>query len=170
MQKDLPVRKNIRLDGYDYSSNGAYFITICVKDGHEMLGNIAVGAIINRPQAQISEYGVVVDKAINEISIRYPQIMVNKYVIMPNHIHMILAINNDDNGRLLIAPTSISTAVQQLKRHVSKQIGFSLWHTGFHDRILRNREEYQVRWQYIDSNPARWAEDEYYSYVKRKEV
>ena len=129
-------------------------------------GDIVVGAIINRPQIQLSQCGVIVDASIKEIPGHYPQIAVDKYIVMPNHVHMLLLINNDynkgNNGRLLIAPTSVSTAVKEMKRHVSKQLGFSLWQKSFHDEIIRNEEAYQNIRRYIDENPSKWAEDEYY--------
>jgi len=82
---------------------------------------------------------------------------------MPNHIHMIVAINS---GRLVIAPTqatpNLSTIIKQFKTAVTKQIGFSLWQKSYHDHIIRNEDEYQRIWQYIDENPARWDEDEYF--------
>ncbi|MCL1857768.1 MAG: hypothetical protein FWF92_00865 [Oscillospiraceae bacterium] len=160
---DLPQRKKNRLDNYDYSKNGAYFITICVKNKHELLGVIDVKAIINRPQIQLSEYGAIVDESIKKIPIHYPQIEIDKYVIMPNHIHIILFINNDNNnGRLIIAPTNVSIVVKELKRCVSKQLGFSLWQKSFYDHIIRDMQDYQIKWHYIDKNPEKWAEDEYY--------
>ena len=166
--KALQTRKNISLDGHDYSDAGAYFVTICVKDGHEMLGEIVVGAITNRPsntgvQVLLSHYGQIVDIAIKNIPNIYENVRIDKYVIMPNHIHMIILINH---GRLIIAPTqktaSISTIIKGLKTAVTKQIGFSLWQKSFHDHIIRNKEEYQRIWNYIDENPARWEEDCYY--------
>ena len=84
-----------------------------------------VGAIINRPKAVVllSEYGRIAETAILEIPKHYHDVAVDKYVIMPNHIHMILGLTH---GRLIIAPTNVSTIVQQLKRCVSKQIGYSI--------------------------------------------
>lgn len=158
---ELPKRKRQRLINYDYSNNGAYFITICVKDKRELLWNNAVGAILNRPM--LSEYGLVVEEAINVIPLYYPMITVDKYVIMPNHVHIILLINTNYNndGRLRIAPT-ISTIIQQTKRRASKQIGISLWQKSFHDHIIRGESDYQKIWQYIDTNPQKWSEDCYY--------
>lgn len=166
---DLPKRKKIRLQGYDYSQNGLYFVTFCVKDRHELLGRI-VGAIINRPinnaqypNVELSEYGLITDDSINDISNHYPDISVDKYVIMPNHIHMILMIQNENaNGRLIIAPT-ISTVIQQLKRNISQKIGFSIWQKSFHDHIIRNEKEYLKIWQYIDENPLKWEDDCYFA-------
>jgi REP element-mobilizing transposase RayT len=169
-EKRFPQRKKLRLHGHDYSQNGAYFVTICVKDKHPILGSIAsnVGAIINRPQAEacmqikLSEHGMIVDETIKDISKYYPYVAVDKYVIMPNHIHMILIVNDYDcDGRLIIAPTCISTVIKQLKRHVSKRLGFSMWQKSFHDRIIRNEEEYRQICKYIDENPSNWEYDEY---------
>lgn len=157
---ELPKRKQNRFKNYDYSQNGAYFITACTKDRHELLWD--VGARIARPQdaAALSEYGVIIDAAIREIPEHYPCISVDKYVVMPNHIHMILAIANED-GRAMRAPT-IATIINQMKGYVTKQIGFSLWQKLFHDHIIRNEQEYQKIWEYIDTNPIKWEDDCFY--------
>ena len=78
---------------------------------------------------------------------------------MPNHIHLIVRLGSD--GRTMCVPT-ISRIIKQCKEYVTKQIGYSIWHTRFHDRIIRDEEEYQNKWRYIDENPARWAEDEFF--------
>ena len=156
---ELPKRKNIRLKDYDYSSSGAYFITICTQNRRNFFGDV-VGAIINR--LSLSKCGYVAENAIKGISNHYDGVAVDKYVVMPNHIHMIIFLNNHDkNGRLVIAPT-ISTVIQQMKRHVSKQIGYPIWQKSYHDHIIRDEADYLRIWQYIDENPAKWAEDEYY--------
>ena len=87
----LPKRKPTRLKGYDYSTAGAYFITICVKNRKELLSKIIVGddALIV-PKNQISNYGSICDKYINNINNKYENVTVDKYVIMPNHIHLII--------------------------------------------------------------------------------
>ena len=165
--KELPVRKGMRLEGFDYSGNGAYFITMCVKDGHEMLGKVSVdvGARIARPS--LSKAGVIVEDAIHNVSQIYPSVLVDKYVIMPNHVHLILIIQDSfscatpNNGRAMRAPT-ISRLINQMKGHVTKQLGYSIWQKLFHDRIIRDEAEYRHIWKYVDENPARWAEDKYH--------
>jgi len=133
-----------------------------------MLGNIvtSVGAIINRPKTlvELTKYGDVAEKAIREISVCYQGIFVDKYVIMPNHIHMILVLQSkhESGGRLIIAPTKVSAIVQQYKRSVTKLIGFSMWQKSYHDHIIRDEDEYQRIWQYINENPEKWTEDKYY--------
>ncbi len=156
--KNWPRRKNIRLKGYDYSGNGAYFITICVKDRHELLGKV-VGTNCVRPE--LSEYGLLLGNEIDALNNTYGDVKVDKYVIMPNHIHMIIFIMAE-SGRTQFVP-AISRIIKQFKGTVTKKIGFSLWQPRFYDHIIGDEEDYLNHWRYIDENPARWVEDEYYS-------
>jgi REP element-mobilizing transposase RayT len=162
-ENDRPKRKPLRLPEYDYRQNGVYYITICVENHRNLLRD--VGAIINRPIAKpvLSAYGLIVDKHIGGIPYYYPEVLVDKYVIMPNHIHLLLQIHRSggDGGRLIIAPT-ISKIVQQLKSAVTKEIDNSIWQKSFYDHIIRDDDDYLTRWKYIDDNPVKWAEDEYY--------
>jgi len=160
---EKPQRKNNRLLNYDYSQNGAYFITVCTKDKQHIFGKI-VGARIARPnectvKIKLSETGKIVNDGINNIEAIYKTICVDKYVIMPNHIHMILVVNN---GRAMRAPT-ISTVINQLKGYITKQTGYSIWQKLFHDHIIRNEQDYLNIWEYIDTNPHKWQLDKYYS-------
>lgn len=158
--KDWPQRKKNRLEGYDYSSVGVYFVTLCVKDRVPMLWD--VGARIARPLEApytLSSYGRAVDKGIQDMSAHYPMISVDRYTIMPNHIHMLITI------RGICAPT-ISNVINQFKGYVTKQIGFSCWQKSFHDHIVRNEEEYRKIWEYIESNPKNWKDDCFYIEIK----
>ena len=157
IEREPKVRKKNRLSGYDYSSAGCYFITICVKDGHEILADIDVGANCVRPS--LSGAGAVIESQIHALSEIYEHIYVDKFVIMPNHIHLMIAIINDEPTQF--APT-ISRIIKQFKGSITKKIGFSLWQRSFHDHVIRNEAEYRQIWQYIDENPARWREDRYY--------
>ena len=183
-----PKRKQNRLDGYDYASVGAYFITVCTKDRKKILWSSGesknfqkpVGAIIGRPPMpyQLSEIGVQVQTAIDDIPQYYKNVRVDYYCIMPDHIHMIFVIfppedwSYDNDGRLIIAPTNkdhladikrseinISNIVRQLKSIVSKQLGFSIWQKSFYDEIIRSREHYNAVRRYIADNPLRWEYD-----------
>ena len=157
---ELPKRKNTRLKDYDYSQNGAYFITICTQDKKHLLGEIvgeenldepSVGANCVRPQLSSSEQ--MVENEIATLSKIYEGVAVDKFVIMPNHIHMILVIDCE-GGRTQFVPTT-SRIVKQFKGIITKQIGTSIWQRSYHDHIIRNENEYQEIWQYIDGNPAR---------------
>ena len=153
----LPKRKSIRLKGYDYSSVGSYHITICTKDKEKLFWN-TVGATSGRPQNDyvLSEYGEIVEQEIQKIENIYDAVKVDKYVVMPNHIHMLISIVSDEFGRPKVAPT-ISRIVQQFKGSVSKQTGFSIWQKGYIDHIIRGQADYDETWQYIDENPLKWV-------------
>ena len=156
------MRKRGRLPEFDYSVAGYYFITICTKDKRKLLCDFDVGA----RSAHLSEVGKTVERAIKQIGERYQAVEVNKYVIMPNHIHMILVIQSsvEDNGRAMqtVRAPTISTVVNQFKGFVTKQVGFSIWQKSFYDHVIRNEDDYLGIWRYIDDNPAKWAEDKYY--------
>ena len=162
MNKEFPSRKKNRLENYDYSSCGAYFITICTL-GRQNYFWENVGATIGRPQDIIlSTFGKTAQKYIENIPSAYPVLSVENYVIMPNHIHLLLRVCADENGRPLVAPT-MSRVVQHLKGRISKDIGVSIWQKSFHDHVIRNYADYEEHIQYIYENPLRWQEDELYA-------
>ncbi|MCL2857860.1 MAG: transposase [Oscillospiraceae bacterium] len=174
----MPKRKGIRLKGYDYSQAGYYFITMCVKDGHEMLGRVVGDAPprvpriptysednprAKSPHVQLSEYGTFIDAQIQKSSQIYPHVLIDKYIIMPNHVHLIIIIK--DGTRRGASPTKsiIPQVMQSLKSITTKKFGFSIWQRSFHDHIIHNEADYRRIWQYIDENPANWTQDCYYT-------
>ena len=171
---DLPKRKQIRLPEYDYSSPGAYFVTICTHNRRCLLSDIAVGALHEAPavSVKLTEIGQVVDEVIQSLTARYPNLTIDHYVIMPNHVHLLLRI---EVGRALReAPlradgtrSLLSKAVGYLKMNSSKRIHenhpeIQIWQRGYYEHVIRGEKEYLEIWEYIDANPARWAEDRYY--------
>lgn len=162
MSMDFPNRKPNRLTEYDYSQAKACFVTICTEKRRNLFWD--VGAVIDRPlqEPKYTLYGKIVDEAIKNIPLHYPAVSVDKYVVMPNHVHLLLQINTDADGRPMVAPT-ISTIVQQMKGAASKRAGFSLWQKGFYDHVVRGYDDYLDVWQYIENNPAKWAEDEHFA-------
>ncbi|MBO5322734.1 MAG: transposase [Oscillospiraceae bacterium] len=158
---DFPRRKPARLSHFDYSAPGAYFITICTKD-HKCIFWANTETSINAQQKPLlSKYGSIVEEAICNISVHYPAISVDQYVIMPNHVHLLLQIHTDEYGRPMVVPT-ISTVVQQLKGVVTKYIGHSVWQKLFHDHVIRGERDYSKIWEYIANNPAKWTDDCFY--------
>lgn len=160
---EQPRRKPHRLRDYDYSTVGAYFITICTKDRKYLFWEDAtVGASIARPDpVRLSPYGQIVDQTIRQIPDHYPAVRLDNYTVMPNHIHLLLRIDTDPDGREMSAPT-ISRVIQQMKGAVTKRIGTSIWQKLFHDHVIRNERDYLKIWEYIDGNPSRWKEDCFY--------
>ena len=180
---DLSKRKPVRLPEHDYSAPGAYFVTVCTKDRRCILSNLTVGAdALGGPNLQLTDTGKIVEKYILSTD-RMPGFRVDKYVVMPNHIHMILRIENGPPGAS--APTNdpqtragepsdrpkyaegasaptVSDAVGALKRLVNRALGQDIWQRSYHEHVIRNENDYREIWAYIDANPAKWAEDRYY--------
>jgi REP element-mobilizing transposase RayT len=95
--KEYTARKHPRLKGYDYSSNGSYFITFCVKDKQKLLGKVAGYDASSIPFMLLSEYGEIIHKEIEKTYLYYNDILVDNFVVMPNHVHMIITIQKEDS-------------------------------------------------------------------------
>ena len=166
---DHPRRKPLRLPDFDYASPGAYFVTICTRDRRCILSDISVessvGAAISRPpnaspSLRLTSCGEIVEHAICNIPVVYPGLSIDRYVIMPNHIHLLMQIHSDDDGRILSAPT-VGMVIGQMKRWASKKAGQALWQKGYYEHVIRNETDYRQVWEYIENNAAKWAEDRY---------
>jgi len=128
-----------------------------------MLGQIVGNAALGVPFVKLTDIGEVVKQYVENINTIYGnELTLDKYVIMPNHIHMIIVINSGTPRAASPTKAKIPKVINSLKALTTKKIGFSIWQKSYHDRILRNEAEYQVRWNYIENNPAKWAEDEYF--------
>ena len=152
-------RKPNRLENYDYHRNGAYFITVCARDRLELFATID-RTEPSHSHLELSDIGRMVEVAINRISQTYPDVCVDQYVIMPDHVHLILTITRCSRRQGLAdvqspVPT-VQTVVGQMKRFVSMQCGFSVWQKSFHDHVIRNEEDYLQIAEYIETNPRRW--------------
>ena len=145
-------RKRLRLAEYDYSQAGAYFVTICTKDNIPLLSQIEI----------VGDDAHIVPTGYGQIAETYLKTIpgIDKYVIMPNHIHMIIQIKGP---MWASAPTqSISCRIRSFKTLVTKTVGKSLFQRSFYDHVIRGEEDYREIWNYIDQNPAKWQEDRFY--------
>ena len=175
MENELPQRKKNRLENYDYSSCGAYFLTICTQNRRSLLSQIVGGApcdsivgvdVPGDPTVKLLPYGIVADKYINQFNEFYDNITVDHYVIMPNHIHILLLVGNDGSPGTSTPtkPTStVSHFVSTFKRFCNKECGENIWQRGFYDHIIRCREDYGEIRKYIYENPMRWYYDKLYT-------
>ena len=170
---EKPSRKRNRLKGYDYSQDGLYFVTICTKNKQYYFWDLSkpVGgdAHIAPPFNDISTSLPYRLTSVGELVEKHLTAMtgITKYVIMPNHIHFIVAIRNDNTcgGAMWASPPtqSLSQLVRSLKTLVTKEAGFSPWQRNYYDRILRNEYEYRSAWRYIEENPVKWEQDELFT-------
>ncbi len=166
--------ESTRLKGWDYSSNGLYFITICIV-GHECI----LGYIENA-KMYLSEIGKIVYNEWHKSFKIRTELFCDSYIIMPNHIHAILRIDiqqqnvpeintQKQNGIAYRPPKSISSFVAGFKSAATTQINqyrktpkMRVWQYRFHDHIIRNDSSYQRIKQYIENNPADWKGDKFY--------
>ncbi len=157
-------RKNIRLKEYDYSQAGAYFITVCTLDRKPLLSKIAVGTPVpGCPQVPFTEllpFGKIADQTIRKMAAFYKNLSVDKYCIMPDHVHFLLTIlrENGHPGRGVPTRSSeIARFVGTFKRFCNKEYGQNIWQSRYYDHIVRNSQDYNEIWEYIDNNPRSWA-------------
>ena len=130
-----------------------------------MLGHIVGLGILDAPFVQLSEHGRNTEEAIEFTGKQNQEITIPKYIVMPNHVHLLVIINDSSCGASRMPrPTNtvIPKLISSIKRFTNRQAGFSIWQRSFHDHIIRDEAEYLQIWQYIDENPAKWAEDRYY--------
>ena len=160
---ELPNRKPTRLKDFDYSTEGAYFITICTHNKQKILCDIVGCGALDAPKITLSKMGEIVDKYILSTN-NITGITVDKYVIMPNHIHLILILKNENGTSKAPSPTNniISHSISTLKRFVNKEIGHNIFQRSFHDHIIRDENDYLKIWNYIDTNPHKWESDCFY--------
>ena len=167
---DLPKRKPTRLKNYDYSSVGYYFITICTHNKKGILSNVVGDGVYDIPTIELSVIGKIAQQELFEIETHYDNIKIDKFVIMPNHIHLIIEITEQINPFPTIK-YDISNIIGKYKAAVTRKVGNAfmhsdktkIWQTSFHDHIIRDESDYQKIWNYIDTNPVKWKEDCFYT-------
>ncbi len=160
---EFKERKPTRLKEYDYSTNGVYFITICTKDRKCILSRIVGDGVLDVPKVVLSEYGRIVCKHLEQISNHYDYLNIDNYVIMPNHMHILMNVCANGMSRTP-SPTNnvISSFISTLKRFVNKETGVNLFQRSFYDHIIRDECDYIEHYTYIENNPSKWDSDELY--------
>jgi len=156
-----------RLECWDYTTPGYYFITICIKNMQCLLGCITDGRI------QLSPIGKIIADEWQKTKMIRPNVDLDQWIIMPNHIHGIIIITKRNNVQTLrrnvsarLLPNSLGSIIGQFKSKCTKQIRADVyaqfnWHRNYHDHIIRSEQSlHQIR-LYIKTNPAKWDMDEY---------
>lgn len=157
---DYPKRKRLRLPDYDYSSEGVYFLTLCTKNRAPLLSRITESKVDGETVAAVvlTQIGCVVQKYISSIPTVYPNIGVDSFVIMPDHIHLLLRIVSVPARRAESTRPTVSAVAQTVaafKRLTSRDCKQTLWQDGYYDHIIRDEQDYQTRIEYIKTNPLR---------------
>ncbi len=160
---DFPNRKQNRLKNYDYSEIGCYFVTICTEKRQHLFNiqNMPIGNdLCVVPQNQI------IHKWIRETATKY-QLNIDNYAIMPDHIHLLITISERHTGRSLqkaiqfFKTMSTNEYIRFVKTGVLPPFSQKLWQKSYYDHIIRNQQDYEETWEYIENNPIQW-------YIKHK--
>ena len=190
--KNIHHRRSIRLPGYDYSAEGQYFITICAADKKCIFGHIRNGEMI------LNDWGRVVHQQIINIPTHCDRATIHEFIVMPNHLHMIIGLNDttpvrahycaptnvDDAGegaimRPYTAPertrfggklSTLAHVLRGFKSAVSKQIGKPVWQRNYYEHIIRDGDDYQKIATYVVGNPRTWDSDNLYQKQLREFV
>ena len=169
---DLPQRKQIRLPDYDYGAPGAYFLTVCTAGRRCVLSRIdAVGEGLAPPAVLLSPIGEIVERELLALPERFPTVEILGYAIMPNHVHLLLFLQDPAfSGGASPSPTGktdVPSVIRSLKSLTARRCrGLlkegPLWQRSYYDHVIRNEEDLRQTQAYIEANPARWREDEFY--------
>ena len=159
-------RKNIRLPKYDYTQNGGYFITICTHEKQKTLCRIVSGEEGSCLDHILSQWGGTVKRVLEELPTTYG-FRLDSYVIMPNHIHMILVKESGESdktiGELIGAIKSLAANRWYRLCDSKGTTAGKLWQRNYYDHILRGEEDYLEKRKYIEENPVKWHLDELYT-------
>ena len=154
---EWPNRKLPRLPKYDYADNGCFFVTICKHNKNHLFGGVN----------DLNGIGEIAKTDLEDISTHFEHVRIDKYVIMPNHIHCIVVIERDDKAERSRPFPTLSAVIGLYKSGVSRRIhelypDIAVWQSSFHDHIIRDQGDYLRVWAYIDENPQSWTDDEYF--------
>ena len=143
------VRNNLRLSSIDYK-NGTFFITMCAQNMSCIFGKVIftdTNAFVD-----LSKTGQSVEDTINYIDAHDENVSIEKFVIMPNHVHILMTVENMD----------VSSVVRRIKTFVQRNKNNRIWQRTYMEHKIKNIKDFQVHWTYIDDNPRRWAFDKYF--------
>jgi putative transposase len=170
-------RRSIRLQGYDYSQAGAYFVTIIAYQRECLFGEIVDGEL------ELNDFGKIADECWRAIPEHFPFVELGAYVVMPNHVHGIIVITDvgahvgaqqccaptraptTTDHKINVKPGSLGAIVRSFKSAVSYRINkehnaTGIWQRNYYEHIIHNADEANRIHLYIESNPARWDEDD----------
>jgi putative transposase len=146
----------MRLKGYDYSRPGYYFVTICTHNKKNLLGTVVEDNSSCSPYVELSNIGKQVESNLIKLPVIISSIVIDPYVVMPNHIHFVVQLTGMNDG------LALPKLVGQFKSYTTRLYANVLWQRSFYDRIIRNEKEHLAICEYIQTNPLRWKLDRYY--------
>lgn len=164
-ESEFPKRKHHKLKDYDYSLPGYYFVTICVDNCKHILSQVGQGLAPAEAVTILTDIGVIAEEQLFDIEKRFSYTRIDKYVIMPDHLHFIIELTGDpvqcyetdrpDLYEIIGAYKSLTTRICNRRFNTS---GVKLFQTSFYESVIRSEQGYYEAYQYIEGNPVRWLE------------
>jgi len=171
LSTQIPQRRSIRLKDYDYSQEGAYFVTICTQNNITMFGKITSGKM------HLNKFGSIVNDCWREMPSHFPNVEIDAFVVIPNHMHGIVNIVDNRRGEVT-SPAPKGAATAPLRKHTLGQIiayfkyqttksinqihqtpGIRIWQRNYYEHVIRNETDLNDVRQYIINNPLQWDMD-----------
>jgi REP element-mobilizing transposase RayT len=155
---ELLKRKPTRLKGYDYSQNGAYYVTICTHKRERLFGEIVGATLRGRP----NEPHRMIEKWLNELENKYNGVKLDKYIIMPDHIHFILFLDGNQNHAPLpviidwFKTMTTNDYIKGVNAGLYPRYNQHLWQRNYYEHVIRNDADLNDIRAYIDANPVQW--------------
>ena len=169
---DLHHRRSIRLRHYDYSQNGAYFVTLCIQNRECLFGEITESRIT------LNEYGKVTTNSWNWLSERYAAVDLDAWIVMPNHLHGVILFSEGAGNGLGLGGSRTAPTKEETRKPLGRVIGafktvstkrinelrstptVPVWQRNYYEHVIRNDNDLARIREYIADNPAGWADDE----------
>ena len=168
--KELNRIDSARLKNYDYASSGMYFVTICINNKENILSSISMPVETPHgasPQIKLTDIGKIVNEQWRNIPKHFRNTSIDEYIIMPNHIHGIIIIENNKTAHVPSLQTiTLGNMIGLFKQSCTLKIREFYpefeWKSRFYDRVIRNDVELDKIRKYIVENPLNWIDDDYY--------
>ena len=173
----MPSRKQNRLPDYDYAQEGAYFVTLCthnrarlfVMENPYVVGNdLCVVPQISKPTQGTAHRpfptvgNQIIHKWVREVENKFPNVVIDKYVVMSDHLHLIVTIKERHIGRSLpdvmrfFKTMTTNEYIRGVKNSELQPFEGKLWQKSYYDHVIRNQQDYNEIWEYIENNPTKW--------------
>ena len=160
---EIPNRKHNRMDEFDYGQEGAYFVTLCTQNRARIFQmELPVGNGLCAVPKTHTAGNSIIHSWLKETERKFPNIAIDKYVIMPDHLHLIVTINERHAGRSLpdvmrfFKAMTTNEYIRGVKDGVLTPFDGKLWQKSYYDHVIRNQQDYNEIWQYIENNPTKW--------------
>ena len=156
---EMPNRKQNRLTEFDYGQEGAYFITLCTQNRARLF---QMELPVGNGLCAVPEGNAIIHKWVRETERKFPNIAIDKYVIMPDHLHLIVTIKERHAGRSLpdvmrfFKTMTTNDYIRGVKDGTLTPFDGKLWQKSYYDHVIRNQQDYNEIWQYIENNPTKW--------------